>query len=130
MLARLFRQAWLWSAYWRLYPLWDALEQVIPEIEQPPEPGMRWNVQYRLHRLVIEIRDPQLTRRQVLAPGVPPHGASEEGSMSGSHFLVLRPHQLPAPPARLGGRDSELSALDQMLAIPGHGQVTIVVSGA
>ena len=130
MLARLFRQAWLWSAYWRLYPLWDALRQVIPEIEQPPEPGMRWNVQYRLHRLVIEIRDPQLTRRQVLAPGVPPRGASEEGSMSGSHFLVLRPHQLPAPPAWLGGRDSELSALDQMLAIPGHGQVTIVVSGA
>ena len=86
MLARLFRQAWLWSAYWRLYPLWDALEQVIPEIEQPPEPGMRWNVQYRLHRLVIEIRDPQLTRRQVLAPGVPPRGASEEGSMSASHF--------------------------------------------
>ena len=50
--------------------------------------------------------------------------------MSASHFLVLRPHQLPAPPAWLGGRDSELSALDQMLAIPGHGQVTILVSRA
>lgn len=67
MLARLFQQAWLWPAYWRLYPLRDALQQVIPEIEQPPEPGMRWNIRYRLHRQVIEIRDPQLTLRHVLA---------------------------------------------------------------
>jgi hypothetical protein len=49
--------------------------------------------------------------------------------MSASHFPVLRPHQLPAPPTWLAGRDTELSALDQMLASPGHGQVTIVISG-
>lgn len=40
--ARLFRQAWLWSAYWRLYPLWDVLQQAVPEIELPAEPRMRW----------------------------------------------------------------------------------------
>jgi hypothetical protein len=57
---RLFRPAWMWSAYWRLYPLWDALRQEIPEIELPPEPGTRWNIPYRLHRRVIEIRDAQL----------------------------------------------------------------------
>jgi hypothetical protein len=50
----------MWSAYWRLYPLWDALRQAIPEIELPPEPGTRWNIPYRLHRRVIEIRDAQL----------------------------------------------------------------------
>jgi hypothetical protein len=34
-----------------------------PEIELPAEPGMRWNVRYRLHRRVIEIRDAQLVLR-------------------------------------------------------------------
>ena len=63
VLARLFRQAWLWSAYWRLYPLWDVLRQEVPEIELPPGPGMRWNIRYRLHRRVIEIRDAQLVLR-------------------------------------------------------------------
>jgi hypothetical protein len=62
-LARLVRHAWLWSVYWRLYPLWDALRQAVPEIELPPEPGMRWNIRYRLHRRVIEIRDAQLILR-------------------------------------------------------------------
>ena len=41
VLARLFRQAWLWSACWRLFPLWHLLRQAVPEIELPPEPGMR-----------------------------------------------------------------------------------------
>ena len=63
MLARLFRQAWLWSAYWRLYPLWNLLRQAVPEIELPLDPGMRWNIRYRLHRRVIEIRDAQLILR-------------------------------------------------------------------
>jgi hypothetical protein len=63
MLARLFRQAWLWSAYWRLYPLWNLLRQAIPEIELPLDPGMRWNIRYRLHRRIIEIRDALLILR-------------------------------------------------------------------
>jgi hypothetical protein len=63
MLARLFRQACLWSAYWRLYPLWHLLRQAVPEIELPLDPGMRWNIRYRLHRRVIEIRDAQLILR-------------------------------------------------------------------
>ena len=49
--------------------------------------------------------------------------------MSASRLPVLRPRQLPGPPAWLAGRDSELSALDQLLDIPGHGQLTIVISG-
>lgn len=63
MLPRLFRLAWLWSTYWRLYPLWDALRQAVPEIELAPEPGTRWDIRYRLHRRVIEIRDAQLALR-------------------------------------------------------------------
>lgn len=63
MLARLLRQARLWAAYWRLYPLWDVLRQVVPEVELPAEPGMRWDIRYRLHRRVIEIRDAQLVLR-------------------------------------------------------------------
>ena len=60
VLARLFRLAWLWSAYWRLYPLWHLLRQAVPEIELPREVGLRWNIRYRLYRRVIEIRDAQL----------------------------------------------------------------------
>jgi hypothetical protein len=63
VLARLFRQAWLWSAYWRLYPLWDVLRQAVPEIELPAEPRMRWNIRYPLHRREIEIGDAQLALR-------------------------------------------------------------------
>jgi hypothetical protein len=70
MLARLSRQAPLWSAYWRLYPLWRLLRQAVPEIELPLEPGMRWNIRYRLHRRVIEIRDAQLVLRPYSAPVV------------------------------------------------------------
>ena len=63
VLARLFPQAWLWSAYWRLYPFGYVLRQAVPEIELPAEPGMRGNIRYRLHRRVIEIRDAQLVLR-------------------------------------------------------------------
>ena len=63
VLARLSRPAWLWSAYWRLYPLWDVLRQEVPEIELPAGRSMRWNIRYRLHRRVIEIRDAQLVLR-------------------------------------------------------------------
>jgi hypothetical protein len=63
MLARLFRQAWLWSAYWRLYPLWHLLCRAVPEIELPLDPAMRWDIRYRLHRRIIEIRDAQLILR-------------------------------------------------------------------
>ena len=38
VLARLFRQAWLWSAYWRLYPLWDVLRQAAPRPSCQPSP--------------------------------------------------------------------------------------------
>ncbi len=88
-LARWLRQAWLWSAYWRLYPLWDLLRQAVPEIELPNEPGMRWNIRYRLHRRVIEIRDAQLVLRPYAqteiarlaaaaakSSGLPPEGAA------------------------------------------------------
>ena len=67
MLACLFRQAWLWSAYWRLYPLRNVLRQAVPEIELPSDPGMRWNIRYRLYRRVIEIRDAQLVLRPYAA---------------------------------------------------------------
>jgi len=63
MLARLFRQAWLWSAFWRLYPLWHLLCQAVPEIVLPLDPAMRWDIRYRLHRRIIEIRDAQLVLR-------------------------------------------------------------------
>ena len=109
MLARLSRQAWLWPACWRLYPLRDALRQEIPEIELPPEPACAGT--------------------SGAGCTAPPRDAREEDSMSASRLPVLRPHQLPDPPAWLAGRDTELGALDQMLAVPGHGQVTVVISG-
>ncbi len=76
MLTRLYRQAWLWSAYWRLYPLWAMLRQTVPEVELPLEPAMRWDIRYRLHRRVIEIRDAQLMPRPYSTPQVAAYAAS------------------------------------------------------
>ena len=70
-LSRLARQAWLWSAYWRLRPLWAALRQVIPEVTLPRPPGMRLNIRYRVDRRVIEIRDAELALRAYSPPEVP-----------------------------------------------------------
>jgi hypothetical protein len=84
MLARLFRQARLWFAYWRLYPLWDVLRQVVPEIELPTWSGMRWNIWYCLHRRVIEIRDAQLVLRPYAAEEVADRAATAAKS-SGLH---------------------------------------------
>jgi hypothetical protein len=84
VLTRLFRLAWLWSAYWRLYPLWDVLRLVIPEIQLPPEPGTRWNIRYRLHRRVIEIRDAELVLRPYAAAEVAEQVAATARS-SGLH---------------------------------------------
>ena len=70
-LSRLARQAWLWSAYWRLRPLWAALRQVIPEVTLPRPPGVRLNIRYRVDRRVIEIRDAELALRAYSPPEVP-----------------------------------------------------------
>ena len=59
-LAMLSRQGLLWCAYWRLHLLWATLRRAVPQIELPRQPGTRFNVRYRLHRRVIEIRDAQL----------------------------------------------------------------------
>jgi hypothetical protein len=76
VVARLFRQVWLWSVYWRLYPLWDALRQAVPEIELPLDPAMRWNIRYRLYRRVIEIRDAQLALRPYASADVAAQAAA------------------------------------------------------
>jgi hypothetical protein len=70
-LSRLARQAWLWSALWRLRPLWAALRQVVPEVTLPRPPGMRLNIRYRVDRRVIEIRDAELALRAYSPPDVP-----------------------------------------------------------
>jgi hypothetical protein len=70
-LSRRARQVWLWSAYWRLRPLWAALRQVIPEVRLPRPPGVRLNVRYRVDRRVIEIRDAELVLRAYSPPEVP-----------------------------------------------------------
>src|SRR2546429_680560 len=64
---RLFRQAWLWSAYWRLYPLWNVLRRGAPRSERRRAPGVRGTSRYRLYRRVIEIRDAQLVLRPYAA---------------------------------------------------------------
>ena len=53
LLSRLARQAWLWSAYWRLRSLRAALRQVIPEVTLPRPRGVRLNICYRVGRRVI-----------------------------------------------------------------------------
>lgn len=79
-LSRLARQAWLWSAYWRLRPLWAALRQVIPEVTLPRPSGVRLNIRYRVDRRVIEIRDAELALRAYSPPEVP--GRAEAAARS------------------------------------------------
>jgi Family of unknown function (DUF6545) len=57
------RQAALWRAYWRLFPLWRALVRAAPEVALPPQPHTRFDARFRLHRRVVEIRDAQLMLR-------------------------------------------------------------------
>ena len=59
-LAMLAQHSLSWWAYWRLHPLWATLRHAAPQVELPRQPGTRFNVGYRLHRRVIEIRDAQL----------------------------------------------------------------------
>jgi hypothetical protein len=124
--SRLFHMAWLWSAYWRLYPLWDALRQAVPEIELPPERGMRWDIRYRLHRRVIEIRDAQLVLRpysrtevaKLAAAAAEAAGLSTDKAAAVVEAAVI----IDSLQARLGGsppRHEDISA-EQVSAAPGN----------
>ena len=62
-LAKLAHQGLLWYAYWRLHLLWATLRRAVPQVELSRQSGTRFNVRYRLHRRVIEIRDAQLLLR-------------------------------------------------------------------
>jgi hypothetical protein len=53
----------MWTAWWRLRPLWAALVTSVPDVRLPPQPGTRFSARYRLHRRVIEIRDGELALR-------------------------------------------------------------------
>jgi hypothetical protein len=77
-LSRLLRLAWLWSAYWRLRPLWAALRQAAPQLMLSAPPGARLNIRYRLGRRVVEIRDAALAVRPYCAPDVP--GRAEDAA--------------------------------------------------
>jgi hypothetical protein len=125
-LSRLARQVWLWSAYWRLRPLWTALRQVIPEVTLPRPPGVRLHIRYRLDRRVIEIRDAQLALRAYVAPDVPGRAgaaarsarldpdtvvAVEEAAVIASAFAARRNGQ----PPRHGGPPG-----DGITAAPGN----------
>lgn len=57
------QQCRMWSAWWRLRPLWAILSRAVPEVRLPPQPGTRLSARYRLHRRVIEIRDGELMLR-------------------------------------------------------------------
>ncbi len=60
-------------AYGRLYPLWKAMYQAMPEIAlDPASSSSRWAVRdlrHRLYRRVIEIRDGRLALSRYLVPG-------------------------------------------------------------
>ena len=53
----------MWTAWWRLRPLWAALVRAVPDVRLPPQPGTPFSARYRLHRRVIEIRDGELALR-------------------------------------------------------------------
>jgi hypothetical protein len=53
----------LWTAWWRLRPLWAVLVRAFPDVRLPPQRGTPLSARYRLHRRVIEIRDGELALR-------------------------------------------------------------------
>jgi hypothetical protein len=69
------RRAALYWSLWRLYPLWAGLCQAVPGIALDPVPA--WadhldprDLQMRLYRRVIEIRDGYLALTPVAVPGI------------------------------------------------------------
>jgi membrane-associated phospholipid phosphatase len=75
-LPRLLRWASHYRAHRRLYPLWRRLCQVVPEVALVPPPSPQrdaltmWNLDFGLHRRVIEIHDARLALRPYLDPWV------------------------------------------------------------
>jgi hypothetical protein len=63
-------------SYRRLYPLWLALSRAVPEVVLDPphsvwaDPWKPWDVNYRLYRRTIEIRDGCLALRPHIKSGV------------------------------------------------------------
>jgi hypothetical protein len=81
-LPRLLRWTNRYRAHRRLYPLWRRLCQAVPEVALVPTPPPWrdalnvWNLDFGLHRRVIEIRDARLLLRPYLDPRVA--GAAED----------------------------------------------------
>ena len=109
-LARAPGDAWRsWRSYRRLRPLWRSLCAACPGIAL----GQRgWNVELRLYRRVIEIRDGLLTAASSSDPATPLHAVQEaqrrvgaertdpDGD-DGSTIAVARQH--PSPPLPTAG---------------------------
>ncbi|GAA3771030.1 hypothetical protein GCM10022225_67710 [Plantactinospora mayteni] len=116
--------------YLRLYPLWHAMYQVMPEIALDPPASRRDDLRmlrdldFALYRRVIEIRDGRLALAPYLAPTdeTPPPARSSGGSSSGATAAATReavrirdalarlraaaPERQAAPPAGPAARDS------------------------
>ncbi len=81
----LIRWWWSWRAHQRLYPMWAASHAALPELALDPPRGrlhdaMRSDVQFRLYRRVVELRDtlhavfPDLDRG---SPSLPPRAPGQ-----------------------------------------------------
>jgi hypothetical protein len=87
-------RAWLrrLRTYRRLYPLWRLLYEATPEIaldpEQPPRGSVR-DVEYRLVRRVVEIRDGWLALRPYFDARVAREAAATRGGQDAVHAAVL-----------------------------------------
>ena len=90
-LATALRQAVLWRAYWRLYPLWLALVREVPEVELPSQPNTRFDVRFRLHRRVVEIRDAQLALRPYCRSDVANHAiaAARSAGLAPEKYMAV-----------------------------------------
>jgi hypothetical protein len=94
-LPRLLRWASRYRAHRRLYPLWRRLCQAVPEIALVPPPAP-WrdalalrNLDFDLHRRIIEIRDARLALRPYLRPQVA-DTAARLGRLAGLDSEELR----------------------------------------
>ncbi|HLK73960.1 MAG TPA: DUF6545 domain-containing protein, partial [Streptosporangiaceae bacterium] len=136
LLSRRARQVWLWSAYWRLRPLWAALRQVIPEVTLPRPPGVRLNIRYRVDRRVIEIRDAELVLRAYSPPEVPgrPETAARSAGLDADTAVAVAEAAVIAAAlaARCDGRPPRIDGTsgDVINLLPGNDLRAEVLDGA